>query len=85
MQEEASIENCYNLANINATNIQEEEGRADIGCGGILGQGKANINKCYNKGNIVVDGGNNIVNVGGILGRLISNSDFIKIVIILEI
>ena len=78
MQEEASIENCYNLANINATNIQEEEGRADIGCGGILGQGKANINKCYNKGNIVVDGGNNIVNVGGILGRLISNSDFIK-------
>ena len=78
MQEEANIENCYNLANINATNTQEKVGVADIGCGGIVGQGKANINKCYNKGDIIVDGGNNSVNVGGILGALISNSDFIK-------
>ena len=70
MQEEASIENCYNLANINATNIKEGWGSADIGCGGIVGQGKANINKCYNKGKIVANGGDNYINIGGICGHL---------------
>ena len=77
MQEEGNIENCYNLANINATNTQEEVGVADLTCGGIVGQGKANINKCYNKGDIVVDGGNNAVCVGGISG-MTSNNYFIK-------
>ena len=68
MQEEANIENCYNLANINATNIQEEVGMANLNCGGIVGQGKININKCYNKGNIILEGGNNGVAGGGICG-----------------
>ena len=68
MQEEANIENCYNLANINATNIQEEVGVANLNCGGIVGQGEININKCYNKGNIVLEGGNNGVSGGGICG-----------------
>ena len=70
MQEEANIENCYNLANINATNIKEGWGSADIGCGGIVGQGKANINKCSNKGKIVANGGDNYINIGGICGHL---------------
>ena len=70
MQEEGNIENCYNLANINATNIKEGWGSADIGCGGIVGQGIANINKCYNKGKIVANGGDNYINIGGICGHL---------------
>ena len=70
MIEEANIENCYNLANINATNIKEGWGSADISCGGILGQGKANINKCYNKGNISANGGDNSIGIGGICGHL---------------
>ena len=73
MQEEANIENCYNLANINATNIQEEVGVANLNCGGIVGQGKININKCYNKGNIVLEGGNNAVSGGGICGMQYNN------------
>ena len=70
MQEKANIENCYNLANINVTNIKEETGDADIGCGGILGQGNANINKCFNKGKIVAKIVNNTMMVGGICGHL---------------
>lgn len=70
LAEEGNIENCYNLTNINVINNQKESGTADIGCGGILGQGKANINKCYNKGNIICDGKNNTVVVGGICGTL---------------
>ena len=74
MQEESNIENCYNLANINVTNTKEDAGDADIGCGGILGQGNANINKCYNKGNIVAKGGNNTMIVGGVCGYLNNGS-----------
>ena len=70
MQEEANIENCYNLADIESENIKEGWGDADIGCGGIVGQGLANINRCYNKGNINVNGGENVVSVGGICGHL---------------
>ena len=70
MQEEANIENCYNLADIESENIKEGYGDADIGCGGIVGQGLANINRCYNKGNINVNGGENVVSVGGICGHL---------------
>ena len=70
MLEEVSIENCYNLANIECKNILEGYGNADISCGGILGQRYANINKCYNKGNITIDGGDNDVLIGGICGSL---------------
>ena len=76
MQEQNDIENCYNLANINVTNIKEETGDADIGCGGILGQGNANINKCFNKGKIVAKIVNNAMLVGGICGHL--NGGYIK-------
>ena len=69
MQEEANIENCYNLADINVTNIKEDEGDADIGCGGIVGQGFVNLNRCFNKGNILADGGNNMLSIGGICGH----------------
>ena len=73
MQEEANIENCYNLASIKATNVKEDLGDADIGCGGIVGQGTVNINKCYNRGRIEVDGGNNQILVGGIIGSLVDS------------
>ena len=70
MSKKANIENCYNLADIESENIKEGYGDADIGCGGIVGQGYANINRCYNKGNINVNGGENRVAVGGICGHL---------------
>ena len=70
MQEKGNIENCYNLANIECENIKKGWGDADIGCGGIVGQGYANINKCYNKGNILAKGGENTVSIGGICGHL---------------
>ena len=78
MQEEANIENCYNLANINGTNIQEEVGVANLNCGGIVGQGKANINKCYNKGNITADGGVNAIVIGGICGSALVSTNKIS-------
>ena len=67
----ANIENCYNLANINCLNIQEEEGIANIGCGGIVGQiegEEININRCFNNGNIIADGKISSITVGGIVG-----------------
>lgn len=67
---EKYVDNCYNLANIECKNILEGYGSADITCGGILGQRYANINRCYNKGNISVDGGDNDVLIGGICGSL---------------
>ena len=76
MQKEANIENCYNLANINATNIKEETGGADISCGGIIGKTSSNIDKCYNKGNILGNGGVNSLYIGGICGT--SNEGEIK-------
>ena len=68
-----SIENCYNLANIECKNLQTETGNSDISCGGILGQTSSGgigstINKCFNKGQIIVDGGVNSANVGGVCG-----------------
>ncbi len=78
MKEGKIIENCYNLANITCKNIKEEGGGADIGCGGIVGQGTLNINKCYNKGNINADAGNQVMSVGGICGHTEIDSDYIK-------
>ena len=74
------IENCYNLANIECKNIQTEHGESNISCGGILGQ-TANggiINKCFNKGNISVDGGNNEALAGGICGNFYGNTASIR-------
>ena len=69
-EENNNIENCYNLATITCRNTLEGYGDADISCGGILGQRYANINKCCNKGNIIIDGGDNNVVTGGICGSL---------------
>ena len=78
---EGSIENCYNLANIECKNNQKKQGNSNISCGGILGQsGRGGfINKCTNKGKINIDGGINDINLGGIcgnfaLGKNIKNS-----------
>ena len=75
----SSIENCCNFANIECKNVQKEEGYSNINCGGILGQTgyEANINKCFNKGNIIIDGGVNAINIGGICG-FFSTSGIIK-------
>ena len=69
--ESVNIENCYNLANINITNIEEENKESNTVSGGIVGQieGKSvNMNKCFNKGNIEVNGGNYAIYIGGISG-----------------
>ena len=72
-----SIENCYNLANIESKNNRSGAYNANIVCGGILGQANVNneednaivnIQRCFNKGNINADGGNTQVAVGGIMG-----------------
>ena len=65
-----TIENCYNLANINCENISVS-GSANITCGGIVGQTQdVNIvlNKCFNMGNINANGNANRTIVGGICG-----------------
>ena len=68
MKEEGNIENSYNFADIECKNIKEEYGKADISCGGIVGQGYTNINKCFNRGNLKVNGEKNQVFAGGIVG-----------------
>ena len=80
MQGNGDIENCYNIANINCENIKEETGSANITCGGIVGQTENEeviISKCFNKGNIFVNGGNNETIVGGICGA-INSGEIIK-------
>ena len=77
----ANIENCYNLANVNCLNTQEEAGMANIGCGGIVGQiegEEVNINKCFNKGTINLDGRISSITVGGIVGSPTVNKGSIK-------
>ena len=71
-----NIDNCYNLTNLEAENIKETWGSADIGCGGILGVslGKANINKCCNSGNIITNSGNNTSSVAGICGSILEGT-----------
>ncbi len=69
MESKGNVEECYNLANIQCYNVKETQGNADIGCGGVVGQGKVNMNRCYNKGNLLADGGNNNVSIGGIIGH----------------
>ena len=68
MLEEGNIENCYNLASIECKNIKREDGNADLSCGGIVGQGEININKCFNEGNLNANGGSNQIFIGGICG-----------------
>lgn len=78
----SNIENCYNLSIINCTNNKEEYGEANITLGGIVGQtegGEVNINRCFNKGNLTVDGGNNVIIVGGICGR-VNNTSTINVI-----
>ena len=77
----SNIENCYNLANIECRNTREEYGYANITCGGIVGQledEQVNINKCFNKGNINVDGEKNQAISGGIIGSVNSSNSEIK-------
>lgn len=72
------IENSYNLASIKCKNIKPENGNANITLGGIVGQiegEEVNINKCFNKGNLTADGGNNEIEIGGICGNYTSTVD----------
>ena len=64
-----NIENSYNLASINCENIKGEMGEANVASGGIVGQIEGemiNINKCFNKGEINVNGGKNVIQIAGI-------------------
>ena len=66
------IENCYNLASIECENTKEDTGNSSLTCGGIIGQvgtGGCDINRCFNKGKITINGGNNSVQSGGICGK----------------
>lgn len=70
------IENCYNLAN-----IQAEANNENAGCyaGGIVVNNENNyINKCYNKGDITVKGIAGIFEVGGIARISNNNNNEIK-------
>ena len=72
------IENSYNLASIECKNIKPENGNANITLGGIVGQiegEEVTINKCFNKGNLTADGGNNEIEIGGICGNYTSTVD----------
>ena len=68
----ANIENCCNFANLNSNNIYEgKENKADISCGGIVAQVEGEnieINKCFNKGSMISNGGIVAVTAGGICG-----------------
>ena len=78
MKNGGDIINSYNLASIECKNICETLGDNNISCGGIVGQvegERANIEKCFNKGNITANGGNTTVNVGGITGSLTFNGN----------
>ena len=77
----SNIEKCYNLASIECENTKEEYGDANITCGGIVGQiedEQVNINKCFNKGSINVDGEKNQAVTGGIVGSVNSINSEIK-------
>ena len=74
--DDAVVENCYNLANINCKNISEDVSEADIACGGIIAQierGNLNINKCFNKGDIIINSKKTPIKIGGICGCNSSN------------
>ena len=78
-----TIENSYNMASIECKNIKEDNGNANIVLGGIVGQVEGeeiNINKCFNRGDITVDGGNNEIEIGGICGmaNTLNNISIIK-------
>ena len=75
-QKSGKVEGCYNKANITATNYGEP-GSADISCGGIIAQlakEEGNVNKCYNTGNINVDGKKTPICVGGIVGNTLTEA-----------
>ena len=81
LNENLKIESCYNLANIQGENITSKNEEANIVSGGIVAQieGKnININKCFNKGNIEVNGGNYQEIIGGICGNASNSSGNIK-------
>ena len=76
--EGGDITNSCNLATIKCENKKEVDGAANAVCGGIVGQvegEKASIEKCFNKGNIICDGGNTQITVGGIIGSMTSKGN----------
>ena len=77
---QSELEDCYNLANIECKNTYTgQDYMADIGCGGIVGRfAGTSINKCFNKGNIIVDGETNVVHGAGICGTNIGDESSIK-------
>ena len=69
--ENATIKNSYNSANITRINQGSNANVANAVAGGIVGQssqGTALIEKCYNKGNIIVIAEKVEINAGGIIG-----------------
>ena len=69
----AVVENCYNLANINCRNTSEDASTADIVVGGIIAQIEGtniNIEDCYNEGKITVNSKNASMTGGGIVAHV---------------
>ena len=72
----AVVENCYNLANIDCKNTSEDASTANIVVGGIIAQIEGtniNIEECYNEGNIIINSKNVSIKIGGICGHLFDN------------
>ena len=69
---ETNIQNCSSFINIYSNHINNV---GSLSCGGIVAQTnvavdkKVNIDGCFNKGNINIDGGNTQISVGGIIGN----------------
>ena len=87
-EKNANIENCYNLANLETKNISGRKLTSNTACGGITGQFSVenkenneigNIQRCFNYGNIKVNGGNNQVVDGGIIGAKTEESNRLNI------
>ena len=81
--EGTDITNSYNLATLNSQNTKEVNEGANAVCGGIVGQvegeGPSIIN-CFNKGNIIIDGGNTQIIVGGVIGAMTDNGNNCEII-----
>ena len=70
---DGDIEKSYNFATIEGENIAEtQQLSVGINCGGITGgvqeNDNATIERCFNRGDINVDGNNAQISIGGILG-----------------
>ena len=81
--EGTDITNSYNLATINSQNMKEVNEGANAVCGGIVGQVEGegpSIVKCFNKGNIICDGGNTQIIIGGVIGAMTDKGNNCEII-----